>query len=93
MATAVLWIFAASVGLVFPWIKNAFSIVTAFDVFLIVSVLGLLFDIFLLKETKGKTQRENWKDMGVKLDKKKRERVDPETTDFEVSDPETVGLH
>ncbi len=53
-ATAVLWVFSAGVGIVFPAMKNAWSLVTAFDVFLAASIVGLLFDIFIVEETKGK---------------------------------------
>ena len=57
LVVTVLWIFTAGVGLGFPAMKDTWSIVTAFDVFLVASILGLLFDIFLMTETKGKTQK------------------------------------
>jgi len=53
-ASAVLWLFTVIVGLGFPWIKNTYSIVTAFVFFLICSVTGLLFMILFIEETKGK---------------------------------------
>ena len=82
--STILWIFATGVGILFPWMKDTWSIVTAFDVFLGCSTVGLLFFIFMIEETKGKNQQEIWKKMGIKM--KGRNTVDNET--YIVSDPE-----
>jgi hypothetical protein len=42
-------------GLLFPWVKDTYSICTAFDIFLGASIVGLLVDIFLIEETKGQS--------------------------------------
>jgi MFS family permease len=52
---ATLWLFATAMGLLFPWVKDTYSICTAFDIFLGASIVGLLFDIFLIEETKGQS--------------------------------------
>jgi len=57
MSTSVLWLFSAGVGIFFPWIKNTYSIEMAFIIFFIFTLIGLIFMIFVLTETKNKTQK------------------------------------
>ncbi len=84
--SAFLWVVATGVGIGFPAMKDAWSLVSAFDVFLAASTVGLLFDIFFVTETKGQNQQEIWKKMGIKI---KEEKTENET--YIVSDPETFN--
>jgi len=54
ISTAVYWLFTVVVGLGFPWMKDTYSIVTTFIFFLICTLIGVIFIIVFIKETKGK---------------------------------------
>ena len=55
LASSFLWVFSALIGISFPWIKNNYSIFTAFVIYFMCTAFGLLFMIFVLVETSGKT--------------------------------------
>jgi len=55
MAGSTLWLGITLVGFGFPWFKNKYSIGAAFIFFFVSSLIGLIFMVFLVKETKGKT--------------------------------------
>lgn len=49
------WVFAATITLVMPWILSLFDGATIFALFAFLMVLQLMFVIFLMPETKGRT--------------------------------------
>ena len=55
LASSFLWVLTAVIGFGFPWIKNHFSITAAFAIYFVCTFIGLLFMIFVLPETSGKT--------------------------------------
>ena len=54
LASAVLWLLTVFVGLFFPWFTNKYSMGASFVFFFVCSLIGLIFIIFCVKETKGK---------------------------------------
>ena len=48
------WIFTTIVGFGFPWMKDNYSLQSTFMFFIACSIIGLLYDVFLVKESKGK---------------------------------------
>jgi len=58
-----LWIIITAYG--FPLIKDNYNITYCFLIFTIVSLVSIFFNIFVLIETKGKSQNEIWKLLGV----------------------------
>ncbi len=50
----------------FPIFKDNFGISSCFVIFLGVSIVGFVFVILVVKETKGKTLLEIWEELGVK---------------------------
>ncbi len=55
ISMAVMWICYMSMAYLFPQAKDAFGIIPCFVFFVIVSSVGVIFMIFIVKETKGKS--------------------------------------
>ena len=50
-----MWLFTIVVGYFFPYAKKWWGLGTCFIIFTWFTIIGLLFTIFLIKETKGKS--------------------------------------
>ena len=55
VCTMNVWIFTILVGYFFPYINDNYGITTCFIIFTTLSLIGMIFIYFTIKETKGKT--------------------------------------
>ena len=61
------WVFTIIISCFFPFIKENYGIEWCFIIFLVTSIIGEIFVIITIKETKGNSLNEIWKELGVKL--------------------------
>ena len=66
ISMAVMWIMYMLMAYCFPLAKDAYGITACFVFFALVSALGLLFMVSVIKETKGRTQQQIWRLYGCK---------------------------
>ena len=55
IAMSVMWICYMSMAYLFPLAKDVFGIISCFIFFVVVSFIGVIFMVFIVKETKGKS--------------------------------------
>ncbi len=65
ISSAVNWAFTALIAWGVPEVKDQWSIQTAFYIFFFSSIIGELFLILGIKESKDKTQHQIWSEMGL----------------------------
>ena len=70
-----LWSVSTLVGFIFPLANASFGILSCFMFFLFCSISGMVFIKVVLIETKGKSQTQIWKEMGLDLKKGKAVKI------------------
>ena len=67
ISMAVMWTMYMLLAYCFPLARDAYGITLCFVFFAVVSFVGLLFMICVIKETKGRMQQEIWLAYGCRI--------------------------